>query len=78
MTQHEVSLKIADEVKVLIDDLLDDYDKGRDIDTVETFMPSNKEAIIKIIDQLQRIIFPGYFKNENFKVYTTRNSLSMN
>lgn len=40
-------------------------------------MPPNKDVIIKIIEQIQSIIFPGYFKNKSYRIYTVQNNLSM-
>lgn len=69
--------RLENDVNQLIEKIIIDYENGRDIDIVETFMPPNKDDIIEIIDQLRSIIFPGYYKNKNYRVYTVRNNLSM-
>lgn len=69
--------RLENDVNNLIDKIVADYGKGRDIDVVETFMHPNKDDIIKIIEQIQNIIFPGYYKNKNYRIYTVRNNLSM-
>lgn len=69
--------RLENDVNQLIEKIIVDYENGRDIDIVETFMPPNKDDIIEIIDQLRSIIFPGYYKNKNYRVYTVRNNLSM-
>lgn len=69
--------RLENDVNRLVDDILEDYGKNRDIDMVETFMPPNKDAIIKIIYEIRSIIFPGYFKNDSYRIYTIKNNLSM-
>ena len=67
------------EVRVngLVDTLISDYGKGRDIDIAEAFIPIDRQEIVKIIDQLRSIIFPGYFKSACYRSYTARSRLSM-
>ena len=54
--------RLENDVNRLVDELLDDYGKQRDIDTFETFTPPNKDAIIKLIYQIRSTSWPGYFK----------------
>lgn len=67
--------RLENDVNNLVEKLIADYEKGRDIDIVETFMHPNKDEIINIIEQIRNIIFPGYYKN--YRIYTVRNNLSM-
>lgn len=69
--------RLEKDVNNLVEKIMADYSQGRDIDLVENFVHPNKDDIIKIIEQLQNIIFPGYYKNKNYRVYTVRNNLSM-
>lgn len=70
--------RLEKEVNQLVEAIIEDYDKGRDIDdVVENFTNPNKDDIIKILDQLRNVIFPGYYKNKSYHVYTVRNNLSM-
>ena len=69
--------RLENDVNRLIEKISADYDKGRDIDIVETFMRPSSDSIINIIEQLRSVIFPGYYKNKNYRIYTTRNNLSM-
>ena len=61
----------------LVDQIMADYDRGRDIDVVKDFMHPDKDDIVKIIYQIRNIIFPGYYENKNYRIYTVRNNLSM-
>ena len=69
--------RLESNVNQLVEKLMEDYSKGRDIDTVENFVQPNKDDIVKIITQIQNIIFPGYYKNKTYRIYTVRNNLSM-
>lgn len=66
-----------EKINALVDEYLDDYDKDREIDQTESFEQPNKDAIIEILHKLRKIIFPGYFKNKAYRVYTTRNNVTM-
>ena len=57
--------------------ILNDYEGTRTIDEVKTFDHPDNEDIINIIESLRRIVFPGYFRNKSYRVYTVRNNISM-
>lgn len=61
----------------LADEILADYQKDRIIDQTNPFDRPDKETIVDILTKIQQIIFPGHFKNKAFRVYTSRNNLTM-
>ncbi|MGN0696961.1 MAG: serine O-acetyltransferase EpsC [Oscillospiraceae bacterium] len=69
--------KLENEVNKLTEDILSDYEQGRDIDNIHTFDHPNKEVIIEIVEKLRKIIFPGYFKNGTYRIFTVRNNMTM-
>lgn len=69
--------KLENEVGRLTEMILSDYDRGRDIDNIHTFDHPDKEVIIEIVEKLRKIIFPGYFKNGTYRIYTVRNNMTM-
>ena len=69
--------RLEKDVNRLVETIMEDYEHGRDIDVVENFVQPNKDDIVKIIAQIQNMIFPGYYKNKNYRIYTVRNNLSM-
>ena len=69
--------KLAEQVGNVMEQLLTDYQGGRTIDEVRTFDLPDNEVVNEILRNLRRIIFPGYFRNKTFKVYTVRNHISM-
>ena len=68
---------IEDRINGLVKDLLCDYESGRVIDEVKTFDHPDKDVVIDIISSIRRIIFPGYFRNRSYRVYTVRNNITM-
>ena len=68
---------LEENVRLVVDELLDDYEKGKKIDEIRIFNHPDNEAIVDIITSLRKIVFPGYFRNRSIKVYTMRSNLSM-
>ncbi len=69
--------KLENDINNLMDTLFADYDKGRTIDEVKKFGQPDKEMLVEILTSLRKIIFPGYFRNMTYRVYTLRSSVSM-
>lgn len=64
-----MSNSIKQEVKNIVELIMNDYAKPGVINKGDTFNQPNKEEIISIINKLQYIIFPGYFNNKTLKSY---------
>ncbi len=69
--------KIEREINGLVGEILDDYKKARSIDNINIFEQADKEIVIDILSKLRQIIFPGYFKNKAYRIYTAKNNLTM-
>ncbi len=61
----------------IVDSILADYGKGRDIDRLELKRSPDKDVIIDIIEKLRRVIYPGYFRDKNYKYYNSKPNLSV-
>ena len=70
-------IRIEDQIENIVDTILDDYRCGRDIDRLEQLTQPDKDVIIDIIGKLRRIVFPGYFKEKNYRIYNAKHNLSM-
>ena len=68
---------IEEKINKLIKKLMCDYECGRTIDEVKTFDHPDEEVVIEIIGSLRKILFPGYYRNKSYRVYTVRNNVSM-
>ena len=69
--------KLEENINSLTKDILADYENNRTIDEVKTFDHPDNDDIVEIIEALRRIVFPGYFRNRSYRVYTVRNNISM-
>ena len=65
------------EIEAVVDSILADYSGQRDIDKLELYRKPDKDVVIDIIEKLRRIVFPGYFKDKNYRMYNAKNNLSM-
>ena len=63
-------------ISEVIDDLLSDSGQEGS-DEPKLFAHPDKDVITDILASVRKIIFPGYFKNRDIKVYTLRSNLSM-
>lgn len=69
--------RLDEQVGRMVERLLNDYNEGRTIDKVLDFDHPDQQEIRDILSKLQRILFPGYFKNHSVRVYTMKNNLTM-
>ena len=70
-------MEIESRIHGLVDTLMEDYGKGRIIDEIKMFEHPDKETVVDILEKLRKIIYPGYFRNKNYKIYTVKNNISM-
>ena len=68
---------IEQQIESVVDSILEDYRKERDIDRMDLFRQPDKDVIIDIIHKLRRIIFPGYTREKGFRIYNAKHNLSM-
>jgi len=64
-------------IAALTEAMLTDYRKGRSIDRIEPFSQPDREVIVSIINKLKRLLFPGYFRDPSYRVYTMQHSLAV-
>ena len=60
-----------------IQDILDDYDNGRDIDKMDVYEQPDQGAVIEIIEKLLMVLFPGYYKDRAYRTHRQRSKLSV-
>lgn len=69
--------KLEKQIETVVDDILSDYQMGREIDRMEASRQPDKDAVIDVLEKLRRIVFPGYFREKNFRIYNAKHNLSM-
>ena len=70
-------IPIEQQIENVVDSILSDYGSSRDIDKLELYRRPDRDVVIDIIDKLRRIVFPGYFKDKNYRMYNAKHNLSM-
>ena len=61
----------------IVDTILEDYRNGRSIDRMNPFAHPDKEVVIDMIGKLMRIVYPGFSRDKNYRIYNTHHNLSM-
>ncbi len=68
---------IEQQIEHVTDRILADYRQGRDIDRMAPARKPDRDVIVDIIEKLRRIVFPGYFRDKNYRIYNAKHNLSM-
>ena len=68
---------IEREIEGIVDNILEDYRHGRDIDKLDPFVHPDKEVVIDMIGKLLRIVYPGSSRDKSYRIYNARYNLSM-
>ncbi|MBQ9813977.1 MAG: serine acetyltransferase [Thermoguttaceae bacterium] len=65
------------EVREIVEATLADFDGGKNIDAVNIDNKPDKSEVRELLDNLFRLVFPGYFRERSFKYYNPRNSFAV-
>ena len=68
---------IEQRIGAIVDSILTDYGQGRDIDRLDLTEHPDKDVIIDLTGKLMRIVYPGYGRDKNYRIYNARHNLSM-
>lgn len=64
-------------IEGIVDTIMEDYQSGRYIDKMESFRRPDRDVVVDIIEKLRRILFPGYVREKNYRMYNAKHNLSM-
>ena len=64
-------------IEGIVDSILEDYRNGRDIDRIDLLRQPDRDVVVDMIGKLRRIVFPGYSKDKNYRIYNAKHNLSM-
>lgn len=65
---------IEHEIGQITKSILDDYGTGRNIDKMDLFNQPSKEEIIAIVEDLLKIVYPGYYRDRSYKIYNIKSN----
>lgn len=66
-----------EEIRSVVDDILKDYNKCRDIDKMSVFHQPDKESVRELTDKILRLIYPGYYRDRSHKLYHMDSNLTV-
>ena len=64
-------------IEAVVDSILHDYAGGREIDKIDLLRHPDRDVVIDIIGKLRRIVFPGFSRDKNYRIYNAKHNLSM-
>ena len=65
MEGHKKEFSFKDEAGLVIQQLLRDYQGGRAIDRIAANRGPDRDVIVKMIEELFQIVYPGYYRDPN-------------
>ena len=68
---------IEEKIEGVVDSILADYRCGRSIDRLDSFRHPDRDVVVDMIYKLRRIIYPGYSRDKDYRIYNARHNLSM-
>jgi serine O-acetyltransferase len=68
---------IEQQIEGVVDAILEDYRHERDIDKLDILRLPDKDVVIDVIQKLRRIVFPGFSRDKNYRIYNAKYNLSM-
>ena len=68
---------LKNEIENIVDLILDDYTKGRDVDQLDVFSQPDRDAVVDIVKKLLRILYPGYYRDKVYRSYNDNNRIAI-
>jgi serine O-acetyltransferase len=69
--------ELKNEIKNIVDLILEDYEKGRDVDRMDVFNQPDRDAVKDIVIKLLRILYPGYSRDKVYKSYNDSHRIAI-
>ncbi len=66
-----------EEIDGIVQRVLADFRQGKNIDDIDILNKPDKSEVREMVNNLFRIVFPGYFRDRSFKIYNPRNSFAV-
>lgn len=63
-------------VENIVNAILKDYEGEREINKIDLRNQPDKKAIIDIVDKLMKILYPGYYRDKVYKLYSLKNNMA--
>ncbi len=63
------------EISSIVEMILTEYEDERKINKIDLCNQTDKEAIVGIIEKLMKILYPGYYSDKVYKIYSLSNNM---
>lgn len=60
----------------VVDIILSDYDDNRTVNKIDIYNQPDKSAIVDVVEKILKILYPGYYSDKVYKIYTLKNNMS--
>ena len=67
---------VDSEIKDALEFVLQDYYDDKKINKIDIFNQPDRSAIEDIVNKLMKIIYPGYYSDKVYKIYSLKNNIS--
>ena len=65
--------KIIEEV---VNTILSDYEDERTVNRIDICNQPDRKAIVDVVEKLLKILYPGYYSDKVYRIYTIKNNMS--
>lgn len=65
-----------EKIEHIVQLILDDYEDDRAVNKTDLYNQPDKEAIIDVMEKLLKILYPGYYSDKVYKIYSLKNNMS--
>ena len=66
-----------EEIAGIVRNIFADYEGDKSIDRINIYDKPDKAKVHELVDNLFRIIYPGYFRDRSYKIYNPSNSFAV-
>ena len=60
----------------VVDLILGDYEDERTVNRIDIHNQPDKEAVIDVVEKLLKILYPGFYSDKVYKIYSLKNNMS--
>ncbi|MCR4600449.1 MAG: serine O-acetyltransferase [Clostridia bacterium] len=70
-------MEIVDKLEIVTEEILEDYNRDRDIDKRQGFDQPDNDVIIDVLTNMSHVLFPGYYREKGYRSYNYKNRISV-
>lgn len=63
-------------IEEIVDLIINDYEDDRTVNRVDILNQPDKKAIVDVLEKLLKILYPGYYSDKVYKIYSLRNNMA--